>query len=104
MYFCGRSPDFFLNFHILTTEVIPYNALNSEFANSEAPCMVNFQEIKIHLICLRLPRKTIFIIDCSTSTSLVFEVLQDLNMFSLPSVLTMIFLKLLLSYNNFVCL
>jgi hypothetical protein len=33
MYLCGGSPDFFFIFHIWTTEVIPYNALNSEFAN-----------------------------------------------------------------------
>jgi hypothetical protein len=39
MYLCGGSPDFFFNFHIWTTEVIPYNALNSEFANFETPCI-----------------------------------------------------------------
>jgi hypothetical protein len=33
MYLCRGSPDFFFYFHIWTTEVIPYNALNSEFAN-----------------------------------------------------------------------
>jgi hypothetical protein len=31
---------FFLNFHIWTTEVIPYNGLNSEFANFETPCII----------------------------------------------------------------
>jgi hypothetical protein len=36
MYLCGGSPDFFY-FHIWLTEVIPYNALNSEFANFETP-------------------------------------------------------------------
>jgi hypothetical protein len=30
---------FFLNFHIWTTEVIPYNALHSEFANFGTPCI-----------------------------------------------------------------
>jgi hypothetical protein len=30
---------FFFNFHIWTTEVIPYNALNLEFANFETPCI-----------------------------------------------------------------
>jgi hypothetical protein len=37
-FFVGGSPDFFY-FHIWTTEVIPYNALNSEFANFETPCI-----------------------------------------------------------------
>jgi hypothetical protein len=36
MYLCGGSPDFF-NLHIWTAEVIPYNVLNSEFANFETP-------------------------------------------------------------------
>jgi hypothetical protein len=31
---------FFFYFHIWTTEVIPYNALNSEFANFETPCII----------------------------------------------------------------
>jgi hypothetical protein len=39
MYLCGRSPDFFFNFSIWTTEVSLYNALNSEFVNFEKPCM-----------------------------------------------------------------
>jgi hypothetical protein len=34
-----ESPDFFFNFHIWTTEVILYNALNSEFANFKTPCI-----------------------------------------------------------------
>jgi hypothetical protein len=42
MYLCGGSPDFFY-FHIWTTEVIPYNALNSEFANFETPCIINLK-------------------------------------------------------------
>jgi hypothetical protein len=40
MYLYRGSPDFFFNFHIRTTEVIPYNALNSEFANFETPCIL----------------------------------------------------------------
>jgi hypothetical protein len=40
MYLCGGSPDFFFYFHIWTTEVIPYNALNSELANFETPCIL----------------------------------------------------------------
>jgi hypothetical protein len=39
MYLCGGSPDFFY-FHIWTTEVISYNALNLEFANFETPCII----------------------------------------------------------------
>jgi hypothetical protein len=38
MYLCGGVPIFFY-FHIWTTEVIPYNALNSEFVNFETPCI-----------------------------------------------------------------
>jgi hypothetical protein len=39
--FVGDVPIvFFFNFHIWTTEVIPYNALNSEFANFETPCIL----------------------------------------------------------------
>jgi hypothetical protein len=36
----GGVPIFFC-FHIWTTEVIPYNALNSDFANFETPCICN---------------------------------------------------------------
>jgi hypothetical protein len=32
---------FFFYFHIWTTEVIPYNALNLEFADFETPCIKN---------------------------------------------------------------
>jgi hypothetical protein len=39
--FVGGIPIFF-NFHIWTTEVIPYNALNLEFANYETPCICFF--------------------------------------------------------------
>jgi hypothetical protein len=35
----GGESRFFFNFHIWTTEVILYNALNSEFANFETPCI-----------------------------------------------------------------
>jgi hypothetical protein len=38
MYLCAGSPDFF--FRIWTTQVIPNNALNSEFANFETPCII----------------------------------------------------------------
>jgi hypothetical protein len=31
----------FFNFHIWTTDVIPYNALNAEFANFETPCIIS---------------------------------------------------------------
>jgi hypothetical protein len=31
---------FFFYFHIWTTEVIPYNTLNLEFANFSTPCML----------------------------------------------------------------
>jgi hypothetical protein len=40
MYLGGGSPDFFFNLHVWTTEVIPYNALNSEFANFETSCII----------------------------------------------------------------
>jgi hypothetical protein len=36
--FVGGAPIFFY-FHIWTTEVKPCNALNSEFANFETPCI-----------------------------------------------------------------
>jgi hypothetical protein len=41
----GGVPIFFFYFHIWTTEVIPYNALISEFRNFETPC------IKKYLLC-----------------------------------------------------
>jgi hypothetical protein len=44
--FVGGVPIFFY-FHIWTTEVIPYNALNSEFANFETPCIIiNYSKIQ----------------------------------------------------------
>jgi hypothetical protein len=52
MYLCGGSPEFFFFFHIWTTEVIPYNALNSEFANFETPCMYYAGEIPLFGIIL----------------------------------------------------
>jgi hypothetical protein len=36
----GRLVLIFFNFHIWTTEVILYNALNSEFANFGEPCII----------------------------------------------------------------
>jgi hypothetical protein len=44
MYLCGGSPDFF---HIWTTEVLPYNALNSEFANPETPPPQRYIGLKV---------------------------------------------------------
>jgi hypothetical protein len=49
MYLCGGVPIFFY-FHILTTEVIPYNALNSEFVNFETPCMCHFAYINFQIL------------------------------------------------------
>jgi hypothetical protein len=53
MYLC---PDFFY-LPIWITEVIPYNALNSEFANFETPCIVGSFDLCANVIFF-LNRKT----------------------------------------------
>jgi hypothetical protein len=47
--FVGGVPIFFY-FHIWTTEVIPYNALNLEFANFETPCILIFYNNKLEVV------------------------------------------------------
>jgi hypothetical protein len=59
MYLCGGSPNFFFYLNIWTTDVIPYNALNLEFANFETPCiLINCVEVKLYRVILN---------DCSRS-------------------------------------
>jgi hypothetical protein len=70
-----RESRFCFYFHIWTTEVIPYNARNSEFANLKTPC-ISFKKIFFfkfldwntplshtgctHLYCTHFRRKYIF--------------------------------------------